>query len=246
MRHNRRAGAGRGGGAGDAVIVERISGHSLVGDWLGPASRIVDLGMNEGRFAAGMRARFGCAVVGAEANPVLAARLGAQPGLCCRNVAITAVRGDIEFYIDRDNAEASSLAPVAGAHAIRVPGLPLADFLAGEGIAEVDLLKLDIEGAELDVLAEADPRVLASIRQICVEFHIFRFADHAPRVAALLRRMRGLGFLAIDFSRTWEDALLINRRLARLSEFDRLSLLGQKYLAGLGRMLRRAIARPAA
>jgi FkbM family methyltransferase len=228
------------------VIVERVRGHTLIGDWIGPASRVVDLGMNEGRFAAEMRARYGCRVTGVEANPTLAARLRGNPDLQCFNLAIAPGRGDIDFFIDPDNSEASGLARgnASGARAVRVPGMPLGDFLRDQAIAEVDLLKIDIEGAEIELLAETDPAVFAQVRQICVEFHIFLFPDHAPRVAAVLERLRGLSFFAIDFSRNWEDTLLVNQNLAPLSEIDKLSLLASKYRAGFGRMLRRSLRRP--
>jgi FkbM family methyltransferase len=237
---------GRGGGAaGVAMIVERVRGHSFIGEWLGPDSLIVDLGMHEGRFAAEMQARYGCRITGVEGNPLLAEKLGRTPRMQCFNLAIAPARGEVDFHIDPDNSEASGLARGAagGERVLRVPGMRLAEFFAEQRIAEVDLLKIDIEGAEIELLAETDPRVFAPIRQICVEFHIFLFAGHARRVAAVLQRMRGMGFFAIDFSRNWEDALLINERRARLSEIDKLSLLGRKYRAGLGRMLRRSLRR---
>ena len=222
------------------MIIDRIRGHSFIADQIGSGSRIIDLGMNEGHFAAEMHAKFGCRVTGVEANPTLAARLGRTAELDCFNVAIAPRRGEIEFYIDPDNSEASGLAADrSGRTAVRVPGMPLAEFLAEQDITAVDLLKIDIEGAEVELLAETDPAVFAQIRQITLEFHIFLFPDHAPRVAAILDRMRGLGFFAIDFSRNWEDALFVNQRLVPLSEIDKLNLRAQKYRAGLGRILRR-------
>jgi FkbM family methyltransferase len=190
-----------------------------------------------------MQSRYRCKIIGVEANPTLAAKLGQTGDRACFNIAIAPARGDIDFYIDPGNSEASGLArgPAGGAQAVRVPGMPLSDFMAEQGIDEIDLLKIDIEGAEIELLASTPPDVLARIRQICIEFHIFLFPDHAAKVAAVLDRLRSLGFLAIDFSRNWEDALLVNERLSHLSEIDKLSLRAQKYAAGVGRILRRTV-----
>jgi len=63
------------------------------------------------------------------------------------------------------------------------------------GVAKIDLLKLDIEGAEYEVLAAVTTAALSRIDQLIVEFH-----DHCvPRYSTsdtrrLIRKLRAAGF----------------------------------------------------
>jgi hypothetical protein len=52
----------------------------------------------------------------------------------------------------------------------------------------VDLLKMDIEGAEFDVLMTCPPDALERVRRIAMEFHnVARGTKDAPSLAAFLR-----------------------------------------------------------
>ena len=225
--------------------IDRIRGHSFVGDWIDRSSLVVDLGMNEGLFSKEMQERFGCRVIGVEANPVLASKVRNSLGLECFNFAIAPVRGDLRFYVDADNSEASSLTPTRPdrVQSVQVPGLPLADFLDERGIGEVDLLKIDIEGAETELLLETDIDVLARVKQICVEFHIFLFEKERAKVGAVLDRLGAAGFFYLDCSRQFEDTLLVNQRFHPLSQFNKMAMHAQKYGAGAQRMIGRSVAR---
>jgi FkbM family methyltransferase len=61
--------------------------------------------------------------------------------------------------------------PVAPLARRRVPGVTLDDFCAENGIEQIDLLKLDVEGAELDVLRGAC-RLLRERRIGCLLFEV--------------------------------------------------------------------------
>ncbi len=65
----------------------------------------------------------------------------------------------------------------------------LADFLAGEGLERVDLLKIDVERAELDVLAGIGEADWARIAQLVVEVH-----DEDGRCAEVETSLSGRGF----------------------------------------------------
>jgi FkbM family methyltransferase len=225
--------------------VDRVQGHSFVRDWIDADSRVVDLGMNKGLFSREIHLRYGCRPLGVEANPALAGQLCNSPELQCFNYAIASSRADLDFYVDLDNPEASSLTPQSDrVHRVRVPSISLADFLAEKNISAVDLLKVDIEGAEIDLFLDSDEEVLLSIGQICVEFHIFLFKDHRARVAEVRTRMTRLGFLCIDFSRDYEDTLFINQHRRPITRKDTLGLISQKYSSGMKRMVQRTLGRP--
>src|SRR5206468_6442564 len=92
-----------------------------------------------------------------------------------------------------DSGMVESLPGVVGGRSARVPSLRLHDILARE---HVDLLKLDIEGAEDAVLADCEP-VLDRVDAIVMDLHEFDpSCRQAPRV---LERLTRAGFLyAVD------------------------------------------------
>ena len=77
------------------------------------------------------------------------------------------------------------------------PALTLEAFVRREGIQRIDILQMDIEGAEFDILFNTDKALLASIPQILFEYHD---AYAAPRThAQLLDLLRGLGFTTHEY-----------------------------------------------
>jgi FkbM family methyltransferase len=58
---------------------------------------------------------------------------------------------------------------VTGLQRIQVARGTLANLLAGENLGRVDLLKVDVEGAEIKVLAGVDPAMWSRVRQVVVE-----------------------------------------------------------------------------
>jgi hypothetical protein len=92
-------------------------------------------------------------------------------------------------------------------------------------LSRIDLLKMDIEGAEVSVLHSLDAKILRLIRQVTVEFHskdMFGF-DMLRSVEDVIDLMKNRGFMCLDFSgRTRCDVLFINRhhfRIPRLQEW---------------------------
>jgi len=92
-------------------------------------------------------------------------------GVALRNQAVCGARGPVEFYNDpaHPGSVVMSLRAECGLPSReKVEGVLLSDCIE----SEVDLLKLDIEGAELDVVEElARSGKLIHIDQILVEYH---------------------------------------------------------------------------
>ncbi|KAF8072698.1 moxd1 [Scenedesmus sp. PABB004] len=78
-----------------------------------------------------------------------------------------------------------------GASCVRVPLVSLSDVIDGQGLAAVDLLKVDVERAELEVLRGVQPRHWPRIRQVALEVH-----DVGGQLAAVLRLLRESGGFA--------------------------------------------------
>jgi FkbM family methyltransferase len=218
--------------------IERIHGHAAVVDWLGPDSVVLDIGASRGRFALAAIERLGCRVVSVEPVPALHASLPAHPRLRTEHAALAAADGPVVVTPGADDESATTAASGDGE---RVPGVTLAALLERHG---AQLVKLDVEGAELDVLETVAPEALARVEQLTVEFHDFLRPETRPRVLAVDRRLRGLGFHRLRVSRDHSDMLYVNTALHPLGRLARLWLLVRyRYVWGAARVLRKRLAR---
>jgi len=97
--------------------------------------------------------------------------------------------------------------------AIEVAGRSLDSLIAETGAPRIDLVKMDIEGAEVMVLQSVSSQTLARIGQMSVEFHsdpIFGFPI-ARATEDVIRSLERQGFLCLDFTHTRRvDLLCIN------------------------------------
>lgn len=197
-----------------ACGIETIYGHTFVPGLLGSNPLVVDFGCNLGEFAAAFRSRFACQYRAADANPAMAASASERLGLNVEHVAIGGEDGQIDFFLSA-NPEASSIYPtiaLAGpAEAIRVPVLTYGAWARKHGIDSIALLKIDVEGAELDFLKAWDGRV-ARPGQIAVEFHDFVDPGQRPRVQSCIERLKSQGYWYLNATRPEHtDCLFVDR-----------------------------------
>ena len=217
----------------------RVEGHSFIKDFLGERAVVVDLGANEGRFCAYFLSLPGCRVLSVEPVPELFDDLPDAPGLTKSRYAVTGEGGSIELSLNSSRC-ASAYLPEATADAIVVPAVTLTGLLSEFDIRRIDLLKMDIEGAEVSVIQATPDDVLLCADQITVEFH--DFVDPRMRVAVdkAIERLRALGFQLLQISHTdRSDLLFVNPRL-RLSKVTRAALIARYHWVHGG--LRRAAA----
>jgi FkbM family methyltransferase len=77
------------------------------------------------------------------------------------------------------------------------PAMTLEAFVKREGIARIDILQMDIEGAEFDILLNCDRALLASVREILFEYHD---AYAKPRThRELVDLLHGVGFRTSEY-----------------------------------------------
>jgi FkbM family methyltransferase len=217
-------------------VSARICGHTFLPSLMGPAPLVLDIGANEGDFTRAMVQQFGCRVHALEPNPYLFADLqrSAIPGVTVQNVALADTRGPRPFVL-MENTEYSHFSS-AGDSGIQVEAVTLGDLVSQIPKASIDLIKMDIEGAELDILECLPSEVMERFRQITVEFHQFLYPESRPRVEAIKKRFRDAGFWVVDFTRTNMDVLFLHSS-ARPSLQLRASILNEKYRHGISRRL---------
>lgn len=226
--------------------VAKVEDHSFFVAPLGPGSTVVDLGMNLGAFSRWITANTDTRVVGVEPVPALFAAMSAMPRMTALQYAIASSSGSFDLVLNEGSCAALESTGLGeeSAHRITVRAITLAEPFAQQDLEFVDLLKIDIEGAELDVLADAPAAILKRCRQITCEFHNFWDPTLTPRVHAVQRRLETLGFTRINFSLDDTDTLFLQRARLGLSRQDlQIATAAYKYGRGAVRRLRRLLGR---
>ncbi len=215
------------------VWVQRPSGvqefGSKYGRWaidtrgLTSATVIASFGLGEDvTFEEAVAARFGCRVVGFDPTPRSIQHLQARPSAAAiRHLpfALAGTDGFIEFSTPpldaADQVSASAVASYGNCPKARfeVPCRTLPSALAEAGVPNVDVLKLDVEGAEYEVLSAAAERDwLVGVQQILVEFHHFLPGLHADQTRHAIRLLGSLGFVIAWVGRTNHEYLFLRAR----------------------------------
>jgi FkbM family methyltransferase len=198
----------------------QVENHTICRSFLGPDSTVLDLGGNKGHFIRAMRETFGCGCYTVEPNPELFDKLKCLPDVHALNYAVCGARGEASFKIAANN-EASSLKSGGGeGDTISVKTIDLAGLLAQLRLSRVDLLKVDIEGAEIAMFDAMPDDLAASFGQITVEFHDFCGVPVAD-IERIMARFRRLGYCVIKFSKqTYGDVWFLNTRFHAISRLD--------------------------
>ncbi|MGA3129838.1 MAG: FkbM family methyltransferase [Terracidiphilus sp.] len=195
------------------VSTESICEHTFVTRFIHADSIVLDLGANEGEFAHRIIERFGCRVISAEPLIELCDKIDLHPSLRLLNTAVGGKNQDVTINVFSERC-ASVHGPVTADEYARkrtVPMVTLAEFRRLASVDHVDLLKLDIEGAEIDLFGSCSDSELKEIGQITVEFHSFIYADQHHSVLQIEERLADLGFWVVPFRLDHSDVLFVNR-----------------------------------
>ena len=210
--------------------------HSFFGTLLPQPAIIVDVGAHRGEFFAAVKSEYSISrALLVEANPALAQSLKKtfietdvlHAALIGRN------NGNRVTFTRSIQPESSSVfrewAVAYGvADQVEVPAVEFASVIRELG-GRVDLVKFDIEGAEVDVLKKARASDLNSCGQLTVEFHDRRPPITRRDVDDVCQRMRSEGYGIVRAN--WpdvDDVLFVNlksmRTLKRLEFRCRMAL----------------------
>jgi FkbM family methyltransferase len=195
-----------------------LRGHHFCDDLIGDSAAILDLGGHKGEFSEEINRRHpGLKSLIVEANPDLYEALKPPAGSEKIWGAASGSDGEATFFASNSNPEGGNIYSEEGTQ-FKLNTYGLETLVRKLGADQIDLAKVDIEGAELELLEEASDDLLKRFRQFTIEFHDFLHPDHLPRIDKLFRRMETLGFLVIKCSmKHHRDVLIV-----------RLSDLGQK------------------
>jgi FkbM family methyltransferase len=226
-------------------MIETIHDHTVHPRYLGAQSQVLDLGANYGLFAQAITARFGCRCIAVEPSPDPFTAIAETPLISKLQAAVAAKSGTAPFHVATDSVISSLYRPSTVVSVIEVRALSLPDLFALVGVRSLDLVKMDVEGAEIELLNTCPPSVLQQIRQLSVEFHDHNGVTPVSQVRSTLAHLHKLGFFSVRMSRQGHhDTWLINRNLCDISTAE---LKFIEYVAptwmGMRRVARRQIVR---
>jgi FkbM family methyltransferase len=183
-----------------------LRGHTILPGPLGSSSTVVDLGANRGEFARQAQEHFHCRVVAVEANPRLVPDVAAVPGVEAYHYAIAGRDGEATFHFSEESEAGALATGITGAtgECVTVPTRTLASLLREANVNRVDLLKVDIEGAEIELFDSLSDSDIGRFDQITLEFHDFCDLVTPADVWRICERLQGLGYDSIRFG-GWDD-----------------------------------------
>jgi FkbM family methyltransferase len=151
---------------------------------------VVDCGANVGAFSLWIALKTNARIFAVEPNPraypLFERNLTVFKGRVRLLRAVVAGQQGNRILHDSGFAARSSIAAVAsGSSTVSVRAVTLEDIIKESGFPQIDLLKMDIEGAEEEVFASASPVTLGMVRTALIEFHPNMGCDPATVVAKL-------------------------------------------------------------
>lgn len=175
---------------------------------------IMDIGAHKGEFALRSGAYFEPSRIWlVEADPSMVGMLrrdfSDKPGWSIIHAAVSDATGEIELRVN-EHRESSSILPIEEISSrtfgkemkevskVAVPALSLDDLFERYDIQNVDLMKVDIQGAER-LLIEGGGKALGKTRSIYLEVNFERFYTGAPVFAETDGMLRAAGFRLRSF-----------------------------------------------
>jgi FkbM family methyltransferase len=226
-----------------------IHWHTIVPSLLVPDSHVLDLGANLGSFSTAIVDEFPCICHAVEPDPELLACIPEHPRINKYGYAIAARRAPVVLHTGANRLGASILdsSPrTPDDSGAMVEGIDLTAFIEQHVSGPISLIKMDIEGAEVEVLDSLTDQLLLSIPQISVEFHDFCNLTPPETVLRIANRLENLGFYYLRMSGVGhQDTLFVNRRKSQFGKSDDMitrSLV--RNVRGFRRVVRRRLGLP--
>ncbi len=176
-------------------------GWMVPSKFLTPESVVVDVGLGEDvTFSLSLIRKYGFQVFGFDPTPraIAHAETLRCPNLTVYQLGVSDKSGTAEFYLPNDPHHVSgSLLREShvGRECVTVRFVTITELLDLIGRDRIDLLKLDIEGAEYKLLHSVEFAALApKISAICIEFHHRWPGIGGHATLRAVRHLRSLGF----------------------------------------------------
>lgn len=168
-------------------------------------SLVFDLGGYEGQWASDIFARYCCSIHVFEPVPVFAdnisKRFAKNPKITVNSFGLGNETSHTEIALSRDS---SSVYKKEG-DLVEIAIVKASDYLKEHRITFVDLMKINIEGAEYDLLDHLVQQQLTSaISDIQIQFHDF-IPNAAQRRTEIQHNLQKTHFLTYNYPFVWEN-----------------------------------------
>lgn len=180
--------------------------QALLQKLLKPGMTVFDIGAHAGIYSLHAARLVGDTgmVHSFEAEPVLAdwirrsARLNDITNIAVSATVLSDEVGEVSFYHASDASVNSLVKPRAhyGFEVVTMPSTTLSSYLEQHAIEHIDLIKIDVEGAELDVLGTIKPLLCADTRPVI----IVEFAESRASLADLADFLLNCGYALYKIS----------------------------------------------
>lgn len=197
--------------------IKLARGHTFIYSPGLRGSAVIDGGAHRCEFADIMASTYGARVIGLEPNSELPIDYH-HPDIALVRAALSDDDGEGAFFLD-ENPEGGSIIQGRSKHITEKKAVPvkfrgLASLVEEFGVDKFALLKLDIEGAEFDVIRSIGDDLASMIQQITVEFHpALPQGDDVVRMEAAFAHLAAQGFHMCRSSyRGYGDVLFLNSR----------------------------------
>ncbi len=218
-----------------------LSGFKIIRDhWiytreLSSNSVVIDLGANTGTFSDILINDFQSKCFAVEPNLTLFNNLNNNK-LTKVNAAVTKNDGPVEFFIS-ENHEASSInnnfqTLWSVAEKQTIDGISWESLLTKLSLnsSNIEVLKMDVEGAELDIIDTLNGNNTKNVRQVTIEFHHHLNPGLHDRTRQSIKKLLSLGYTGIANSISPTEVLFLKESNYRFTLFQKVMLAMYKQL----------------
>jgi len=224
----------------NSAEIHNIRGHWIFVQDLNSNSIVIDLGANKGGFSKLIQEKFKSKCYAIEANKNLFDKIKTEIPLAF-NYAISSFDGPLEFYISKNDEASSIIRDFENEWGfetkIQVEGVTFKNLLKKLELKnkEIEIVKVDIEGAELNFIESLTIEDVKNVKQISIEFHDWLNKSLHERTINAIKKLESLGFTSYgDYN---IELLFINKKLVNLDSKKRINLGLYKMLISLNNQL---------
>ncbi|MCS7200793.1 MAG: FkbM family methyltransferase [Patescibacteria group bacterium] len=217
-------------------IIEYLS-HSFIADFLDDNSIVIDLGGNRGEFAKFIFENFNSTIYVVEPILELYNQILENSKIKKFNYCISNQK---EIEVSIPESQCATIYDKNFKNKIICKGITLKELINQNNISKIDLLKVDIEGAEIEMFETIPNYILKNINQITIEFHDFLWPELRFKVEKIKEMIKDNGFYCIKFSiKNNGDVLFVKKDLIPKIYYFYLKYF-YRYILGIKRILSRS------